>query len=167
MEKDPHAALLQQLEKGPRTLADLSASGELKNASFSKLVNLVCCAIQAGQIAHLRDRSEIGDTEPARRLNQAILKRSLLGEELSWLASPLTGYGIHCNHMYRVFYMAMKSGGDPAQAMMDTCKTMRQNVMRDGEPVTDTEEAIKALKEAASAFKSGRFKYMDRIGIAA
>ncbi|MFQ5626888.1 MAG: methyltransferase regulatory domain-containing protein, partial [Methyloligellaceae bacterium] len=162
-----HASLLKQLEKGPCTIKSLHQHKILGELPISGLFNLICCCISQGHIAPLREAEEVTGIESAKRFNKAIIRRTRTGEDFDWLAAPEIGYGIHCPRAHRIFYDAIKQGRDPVDEMVTTCKLLGQGLVKDGESVTDIDEAITELKGAADRFRKRRYKYLDRAGIAA
>ncbi|WP_114393738.1 class I SAM-dependent methyltransferase [Oleisolibacter albus] len=118
LERDLATLVLETLESGPATAAELAqGSGVLADLPADRLTDLLL-ALTAGD--HLAPATGIGtDARAARRFNAEVLARSQRDDDYGALACAATGGAIEFDRIERLLLLAERSGADPVRFAAD------------------------------------------------
>lgn len=92
------------------------------------------------------------------KLNAYLCERSKFREEISFLASPLTGMGVNVNRVKQI-YLALSKGGEKsaerlAAAVWDIMARQGTRLVQNGKKLESPEENLKLLTSEAETFLS-------------
>jgi SAM-dependent methyltransferase len=102
-----YAGLLDALEDGPKTFAELAALPDFADTGIEGVAEIAAMLIWLRKAAPYFAGCAENDTGPAQRLNRAIARRAHDGDHHPALAAPLLGNGFAASHVQRFIYGAL------------------------------------------------------------
>lgn len=165
LDRDAGMALLEALADGPASLEALAArSPELAALGQERLRAALVQLHALSRIAPAPGGEAMGAATGADSWNRLVLARSLDGDTLSALASPVLAGGVETDRLERLFLLASVRGEDPAAFAWAVLAARGEAVLRDGR-LLEGEAANRAeLAERAAAFRRGRLPLLARLG---
>lgn len=161
--------ILDVLSEGPRTLQQLSTDARLMQLDFAALQQAITVLIGAGHLVPcLPEEGESDRAASVRAFNLAILERARHGEELQFLASPVTGSGHHlgrCDQLFLVHHQTMREDS-PEHFVWKILSSQGLRVLKDGTPLQDEAANLAELRSRYSAFLAKRLPVLQQLGIA-
>lgn len=161
--------MLDALAEGPRTLQQLSVDTRLAHLDFASLQQAITVLIGAGHLAPcLPEEGEPIRAASARAFNLAVLERARHGQELQFLASPVTGSGHHlgrCDQLFLVHHQTRREES-PEDFVWKTLSSQGLRVMKDGTPLQDETANLAELRSRYTAFIAKRLPLLQQLGIA-
>lgn len=161
--------ILDALSEGPRTLQQLSADTRLTQLDFATLQQAITVLIGAGHLAPcLPEEGESIRAASTRAFNLAVLERARHGEELQFLASPVTGSGHHlgrCDQLFLVYHQTRREDS-PEHFVWKTLSSQGLRVLKDGIPLQDEAANLAELRSRYTAFLAKRLPVLQQLGIA-
>lgn len=139
----------------PKTLRQLA--GAVPSMPYDDLVQAITVLVGMGAAAPCQ--SEAAEKLVQTRcstLNLQLCKRSLLGNKIQVLASPVTGGGVPVSRVHQLFLISIKQGkkqpAEWAQLAWSILADQGEVLVKNNEPLTTAEENIAELTEQAKAF---------------
>lgn len=106
----------------------------------------------------------------AERLNLQVMRRSRGSNDLSYLASPVTGGGIGLNRFQQLFLLAIKGGASSSEALVDyawqVLSTQNQKIVRDGATLETEADNRAELGRYAQDFLNKLLPVLKSLGVA-
>jgi hypothetical protein len=103
------------------------------------------------------------------QLNQHLCRQAMLGGEVSYLASPVTGGGVNVGPVEQrfldVYHASMTQPEALAEAAWGILAAQGQRQIRDGKPLASEEENRQALVKQASHFMQVRLQVLERLQV--
>ncbi len=103
------------------------------------------------------------------RLNRSIKQRSRDVDEVSFLASPVTGGGVHISRINQLFLLGLENkAGDAdqlARFVWQILSSRNQRLVRDGKTLEGDEESLAELRKRATAFLAKSRPVYTALGI--
>ncbi|MCL5427067.1 MAG: methyltransferase, partial [Gammaproteobacteria bacterium] len=101
--------------------------------------------------------------------NKHLCRQAMLGGEMSYLASPITGGGVGVGSVEQRFLDARREGmAEPeewADAAWRVFSAQGQRLIRDGKPLASEEENRQALIEQARRFRQVRLPLLEKLQV--
>jgi len=140
-----------------RTLAQLEQAIAGKGVNLAQLVQAVVVLSGAGHLALAQDEATVATAEPkTQALNAHILHKARSGNEINYLASPVTGSAITVGRFAQLFVLARAQGlAEPAQwadVAWRVIAAQGQRVVKDGKTLESPADNLAELAEQAQTF---------------
>ena len=133
------------------------------------LCNLLVVMAELNIIAPCQSEEAALAVAPAcRKLNTYLCQRALHTEEISALASPLTGYGIGPNRVSQMFLYFLWEGKKESTLPKEVWKVLQsqnQRLIKDGKPLETEKENLAELKQQAKEFSEKLLPTLRALGI--
>lgn len=128
-------ALVEGLERGPRTLRELSEDHKVAQLGYGRTIRALVALMCEGQVSACLDAEVEARRPSTERFNHVVLQRTLLNDELQHLVSPVTGNAVPLSYLDRLFLLALRSGLDPVEFPTRIFLNRKMSLARDGKPV--------------------------------
>jgi SAM-dependent methyltransferase len=159
----------------PRSLGQieqaLKLGNDTKGLSFSQIQQSVMVLSGSGSLLAVQDEGAVVKAKKScERLNAHLMQKARAGNELSYLASPVTGGGITVQRFHQLFLMARQQGHkqpqDWAKLVWDILSMQGQRLIKEGKRVEGAKENMAELTEMAQAFADKNLPIFKALQIA-
>lgn len=155
----------------PKTLAQLEGSLQPEGINLPQIIEVVLVLSAIGHLASAQDEALISKTKARTdKLNASICLRARSSSDIAYLASPVTGGGIHVPRFHQLFLSAMGSGhehaDDWATAAWKVLSAQNQRILKDGKTLDTEEDNIVELKLQAESFAEKQLPALKALQIA-
>ncbi|MDE2363016.1 MAG: methyltransferase regulatory domain-containing protein [Hyphomicrobiales bacterium] len=160
-----HAPLLAAFADGPITLGAALQRAFGGDAGFNAATDAVKVLIGRGDLQPALP-AEGNDARAAatRDFNSAVLARTARGEDLFYLASPVTGGGVRVDRLTQLYLAAKRKGAeDPAGFVANVVGAIEQPAQTNGE---DAGARDKALRARLAHIENSIAPTLAKVGIA-
>ncbi|MBT2775130.1 class I SAM-dependent methyltransferase [Halomonas sp. ISL-60] len=153
-----------------RTIGEMEADVGKAGVTFKQLREALMVLIGKGVVvpAQSPQTSALVRNQCA-RLNEHLCRQAMLGAEMGYLASPVTGGGISVGAVEQRFLDARRAGmvqpEEWAEAAWNVFKAQGQLLIRDGKPLSSDEENLQALLYQARNFMHKRLPLLERLQV--
>jgi len=153
-----YAPILDALaDHQPRTLGELEQTVRQRNVTFAQLLQAVVVLTGNGALAPAQHEAVILQAkETSKRLNLYLMTKARSSNEISYLASPVTGGGITVPRFQQLFMLAASQGHkmpqDWAQYVWHLLSLQGQRIVKEGKTLNTPEENLAELGEQARTF---------------
>ena len=161
-----HGPLLDELGKGPSTLAELVETAALKSLDHDATANALLALVAVGYAAPYVEPTDKAK-ESSQRLNNAIFRRAAGPRPLPCVAAPATGHGLVVSQTNQVLLQANRLGADPIEYAGEQMQRAGKRLMRDGKPIENADEHLLALRNLEREFRENEAPLFRRLGIMA
>lgn len=125
--------------------------------SFAHLIQALMVLISQGVIAPAQDESIIAKAKKQTdKLNQHIFNKARSGNDIAYVASPVTGGGVMVPRFVQLFMQAYTQGKKKPEEWVEFAWNLlaaqNQKIIKDGKPLETPEENISELSEQAANF---------------
>lgn len=151
-------------------IGELEAEVHKAGVTFNQLRQALMVLIGMGVVApaHAPPISALVQSQCA-QLNKHLCRQAMLGGEMSYLASPITGGGVGVGSVEQRFLDARREGmAEPeewADAAWRVFSAQGQRLIRDGKPLASEEENRQALIEQARRFRQVRLPLLEKLQV--
>ncbi len=157
--------LLDRLRQGPATGAELSTRNGAEVLSASALAEVLTLLIESKIISvGMPNEGAEARRKTTSRLNAALIERYNYGEDVAFLASPVSGFGHNLNDIERLFLTAILNGKNPVEHAFKTLSRLGRRVIRDNTPLQDDSESLKELSARLDTFTVATAPKLKRLG---
>lgn len=144
-------------DHGVRTLGQLEQAIAGKGVNFGQLVQAVVVLAGAGHVALAQDEATVAAAAPkTQALNAHVLNKARSDNEVTYLASPVTGAGLAVNRFNQLFLLARRQGlstpADWAAVAWNVLASQGQRVLKDGKTLETAEDNLAELTAQAQSF---------------
>lgn len=154
----------------PRTIGALESALTSSTLTYAQLVE--ACIVLTG-LGHLHIVSDDGrDPEivaRSKRMNQHLIERARVGDDVQWLASPLTGAAVTASRFEQIYTGAILQGAGTAEALAEAAwevlESVNQKIIREGKTLESKEENLGELTASARTFMSTKLPVFTALGI--
>ncbi len=156
----------------PRKLAELDAVMAPRGMAFAQMFQTVMLLVGRDDMALVRSPEEAVAARPqADRLNAAILELAPVSRrDVPFLASPVTGGGIHVVRTHQLFLLAVRAGRTTAEGVADFLRQLIAAYaisMKNAEGKDETaEESVQRLRGEAATFLAETWPALRALGVA-
>ena len=153
----------------PKSIGDLVPA--LPGLPLEQLVKATALLVGADHAAPCQAEPAVSLVRnTCKALNLHLLERARTRDDVNFLASPLTGGGLAVGRFDQLFLLAQSRGCDaPAEWARFTWQVLSdqgQIVLKQGKPLSTSEENLAELTAQASAFVDERLPILKAVGIA-
>ena len=155
----------------PKSLNRLKQHPQCKHIRAGQFVQAVRLLVGAGQLHPAQPKSTVSAVAPrCKALNTRILERALHSDEISVLASPVTGSGIAISHEQQLFLQARARGLETqqqwAQYAWDRFAALGVRLVKDGTTLQTADENLSYLNQEAEQFAEQGLLVLQALDIA-
>ena len=155
----------------PKTLGQLELALQDKGVNFAQLVQAALILTGAGHIAAVQDEATITKAKKATdKLNACLQNKARGSNEISFLASPVTGGGVALGRFQQLFLLARAQGHkqptDWAQFVWTLLQAQGQRILKDGQSLPTPEENLAELNLQAQVFADKILPVMKALQLA-
>ena len=153
-----------------RSIEDIALHVKNKEVSFSHVIQVAMVLIGAGHMASVQavDLSSKAKTS-TNKLNKVLMGKAKYNNEISFLASPVTGGGIPVNRFQQLFLLSIGEGKkvplEWAQAAWTILASQNQRLLKDGKPIETAESNVEELHRQANEFAEKRLPILKALSI--
>ncbi len=164
--------ILDQLaDHQPKSLAQLEHALQAANISFAQILQAVVVLTGTGALLAVQDDTRIAQAKPAtERLNTLLMHKARSSNELTYLASPVTGGGITVPRFHQLFLLARSQGhpqpADWASYVWQLLALQNQRLLKEGKTLETAEENLAELTEQAQMFADQQLPILEALQIA-
>ena len=152
----------------PVTLGDLEKSllkvGDLKKITQALLILAGIGVVVIAQDAGVSDKV----SQSCRQLNDHLVRKAKSGGEITYLASPVTGGGVHVSRLEQLFIGSIRAGNQlPADWAADIWKVMTPlgKLVKDGKTLETREENLAEMRSYAEKFAKERLPLLSTLKV--
>jgi SAM-dependent methyltransferase len=154
----------------PRTIAYIEKAIEDKGISFAQLTQALLVLTGADNISLVQDESIITKAKKSTdKLNLHIMQQARANNELSFLASPVTGGGIPVPRFNQLFLLARQQGHkqptDWAKFVWAILETQGQRLVKEGVTLEGKDDNLKELTAQAKTFAEKQLPILKALQI--
>ena len=168
--------ILDQLaDHKPKTLGQLEqalkGSTDGQSITFAQMVQATMVLSSGGAVLPVQDEAAIQKAKkPSERLNAHLMHKARASNELSYLASPVTGGGVTVPRFQQLFLLAKQQGhkqaSDWAGFVWNILAMQGQRLVKEGKTLETAEENIAELTAQATTFAEKQLPIMKALQIA-
>ena len=141
----------------PITLGTLRQQLEGKNISTASLASAITILTVKNVIMPVQQDDDIDNAQPASaRINHFLLKKSRSTNEISFLASPVTGGGVNVSLFHQLFLLSILDGGDTPEEMANAAwrvlAAQNKCLIKDGKSLVGEKDNVAELTRQAAQF---------------
>ena len=138
---------------------------------LARLVEAALVLHGAGHLAVAQSAAQVQSAAPqAARLNAHLAELAQGSGDITFLASPVTGGGMHVNRFQQMFLHARAQGhAQPAQwaqRAWATLKAQGQRLLKDGQAIASEEDNLAELTRQAQEFADRQLPVLRALGVA-
>ncbi len=157
--------LLERLKAGPATGSELAVRDGVEVLQAAGLAEVITLLVEAKTISVGMPNDGIEARRKAtHRLNTALIERFNFGEDVAFLASPVSGFGHNLNDVERLFLSAIYLGKPPAEHALKILDRLGRRVMRGSAPIESEADSLKELDNRLETFTVTMVPKLKRLG---
>lgn len=155
----------------PRTIGQIEQAVKDKGIAFALLQQVVMVLTGAGHLTAVQDDAVIAKAKKhTEKLNAHLIDKARGSNELSYLASPVTGGGVTVGRFQQLFLLAMSQGrkqpAEWAQSVWQILSLQGQKLVKDGKTLETAEENLAELTAQANAFAEKQLPALKALQVA-
>ncbi len=152
----------------PISLGEIEKKVQGAGISFSQLLQAVMVLSSKGSVEDAQEAQLIDQARPATSsLNRHLIKKAVLGKEVPFLASPVTGGGVAVNRFQQLFLDSLSRGRkDPAEWAADALAIMSsqgQRLRKEDKVLETPEQNLAELLSLANEFATKRLNVVQKL----
>jgi hypothetical protein len=153
-----------------KSIEELTSRVQKKSVTFAQVVQAIILLIGSGHVEPVLENQNLTIAKNStKKLNLALLDKARFGNEISFLASPVTGGGIAVNRFQQLFLLAMTKGKQQPQEWAEMAwsilSTQNQRLLKDGKTIESVEETIQELNRQAKDFATKRMQILKALEV--
>ena len=158
--------VLRRLEAGPATGQELAVQTGAMPLKNLDLIEVLSTLLDIGVIGIGLSQADFESRKlRTTRLNAVLQRRVLKGDNLAWLASPMTSSAIIVPDYIQMYIVAQDHGVEPISFAWQTLKALSKRMARDGKTLPDEADNIAELQTRFEEFKSDIGPRLTKLGI--
>jgi SAM-dependent methyltransferase len=155
----------------PRTLGQIEQAVKDKGVALAQVVQAVLMLSGAGHLAAVQDEASIAKAKKRTdKLNAHLIGRARGSNEISFLASPVTGGGVAISRFMQLFLLALGQGKkqpeELARVAWNILAAQGQTIIKEGQQLATPEENLAELTAQATAFTDLQLPILKALQIA-
>ena len=155
----------------PRTLSQIEQALKDKGIAFAQLLQAVMVLTGAGYLTAVQDDANVTRAKKhTEKLNVYLMNKARGSNDISYLASPVTGGGITVGRFQQLFLLALNQGkkqpAEWAQVVWQTLIAQGQKIVKEGRTLETPEENLAELTAQAQAFAEKQLPILKVLQIA-
>ncbi len=153
------------------TIAELEVAGLAAGIAGHQVFSAIQILVGMGVLQVAQDDAAIEAARPdCDRLNALLGSRADVRPQVDFLASPVTGGGIHVSRFQQLFVAAIAEGAATPQAWAAYAwarlEAIGQRLVKDGQLIAEPEENLAELTRQAEDFLAKRLPVLKALGVA-
>ncbi len=157
-------------DHNPKTLTQIQNSIKDKDISLAQTIEAILVLAGAGHLVHVQDAKDIAKAAPnTRKLNKYLLNKARSSNEITYLASPVTGGGIIVDRMQQLFLLALSHGkkepAEWAQFALQILESQGQKLLKEGKAIESRDDSIALLMIEANALAQKKLSILRALQI--
>lgn len=171
MSESVYAPILDLLsDYKPVTIGKIESSLKDKDITLPKILQAVMILSGAGHLAPVQEEAVVAKAKRhTDKLNAYLMNRACGSNEVSYLASPLTGGGLNVGRFQQLFLQAYGQGRKQAsewvQPVWQILESQGQRILKEGKTLETAEENIKEIGDQASEFAEKRLPILKALQV--
>ena len=172
LQEDPYRPLIQVLADGgfsAKTFGQMQADSRLLRLQAGALAQAILVLVGAGHVWPAQMPSS-ATRKRCKALNQYLYERARSSQEISFLASPVTGGGIFASRAEQLFLLALrhdrKTPASLAEFAWQLFAQQGHHLIKDGKPLRTAEENLLEMTAGATRFAEKRLPILKALEIA-
>ncbi|MBK5969032.1 MULTISPECIES: class I SAM-dependent methyltransferase [Thiorhodovibrio] len=167
-----YTALLEILtDHQPRTFAQIEQALVGKKIAFAQLWETVRILAGGGHLHLAQDEAVASERRThTDALNAHLMQQARGSDAIRFLASPVTGGGIHVDRFHQLFLLARQQGrqmpADWAAFVWEQLKAQGQRVLKEGKALESEADNLAHLTGEAESFAAKRLAVMEALQVA-
>jgi hypothetical protein len=154
----------------PRSLAEIEAALRPKGLNFSQILQACIIMIGAGHVAPVQTKQEAAAAGKTSKTINAYLQDKARGSnDMTFLASPVTGGGVAVSRFQQLFLKAaalgLKTPAEWANHCWEVLAAQGQRIMKDGKTLETPAANIAELTEQAKSFLDKQMPMLRAMGM--
>lgn len=150
------------------TLGEIEKSLKAKGIAAAQIVESVVVMAGKGDLTLAQEKQEIAAAKPkCDAFNRFVMIRSRAGNQIQFLASPVTGGGVPADRFQQLFLFAKRNGGrtpeDWAKATWDILAMQNQRLAKEGKAIETAEANLSELIAQAKEFAAKRLPVLQAL----
>lgn len=174
LKQDIYGPLIESLsarDYAPKRLGDLAEDPSLKRIGGASLLEAVTVLVGAGHAHPAQSGAAVEKATPAcARLNEHLVRRARVSEDVGFLASPVIGGGLQVSRFEQLFLLSRLGGADKpeqwAQFAWDVLQRQNQVLIKDGKPLAAPQDNLDELTRQATALEQRRLPLLRALRVA-
>ncbi|MDT8428123.1 MAG: class I SAM-dependent methyltransferase [Pseudomonadales bacterium] len=172
LREDVYQPILDALaDNKPKTMGALAAAVKGQGIANAQIQEAMLILSSSGKIAMLQDETaRTATNEISDKLNAHLMSKARGGNEIGYLASPLTGGGVGVGRFQQLFLLATRENiQEPAELAAfawNILVSQGHKLLKQGKLLASEEENLAELTEQATVFKEKSWPMYKRLGIA-
>ncbi|MBC52828.1 MAG: methyltransferase [Gammaproteobacteria bacterium] len=155
----------------PRTIEQLEQAIQQKGINFAQLVEVIMVLAAIGHIAAVQDDAVITKAKKQTdRVNHYICKKARGGNDIIYLASPVTGGGVQVTRFQQLFLLAIGQGkkqpGDWTEFTWQILSSQGQRLIIEGKTLETADDNIAELSAQANSFAQKELPILRALQVA-
>jgi hypothetical protein len=171
LKEDIYAPILDLMaDHQPRSLAEIEVAVRPKGLNFDQIMQVCMILIGARHLAPVQTMQEAAAAgKTSKSINAYLQDKARGSNDLSFLASPVTGGGVAVSRFQQLFLKAagqgMKMPAEWANHCWEVLAGQGQRIMKDGKTLESPAENIAELTEQAQSFLDKQLPALRAMGV--
>jgi hypothetical protein len=166
----PLMAVLAEGQCAPKSVVELSEHRDLRHVAPAHLLQALVVLTGLSHVQPAQDEAGIKTAKPtADTLNAHLMEKAVFTNDVSFLASPVTGGGVAVGRMQQLFLRSMRRGKrTPQEWAVDIWpifEAQGQRLIKDGKTLATAVENISELTSVAQDFAAKRLPILRALKI--
>lgn len=154
----------------PRTIGQIEQAIKERGVGFAQVMQAVMVLTGAGHLASVQPHAVIAKARKnTDRINEYLINKARGSNDLSYLASPVTGGGVAVGRFSQLFLMALSSGEKQpeewAQTAWQLLAGQGQKLVKEGKTLENTDENLAELTAQARVFAERQLPLLKALQI--
>jgi SAM-dependent methyltransferase len=154
-----------------RTLGQIEQATKDQGLIFAQITQAVMVLAGAGHLALVQEDAAIPKAKKQTdKLNAYLCQKARGGNDISYLASPVSGGGFAVNRFQQLFLLSLAQGkkqpAEWAQYVWQTIAAQGQKLVKEGKTLDTAEENLAELTAQATAFAEKQLPVLQALQIA-
>ena len=154
-----------------RTVAQVEQAVKDMGITFAQLVQAVLVLCGTGTLTAVQDETATAKAKPQTiKLNTHLMIKARSSNEISYLASPVTGGGVAVGRFHQLFLLAMQQGKKKpekwAEFVAQILESQGQKIVKEGKPLETAEAQLAELTTQAHEFGVKQLPILKALQIA-
>ncbi len=171
MHEAVYAPILDVLAEGkPKSLGQIERALSGQNIGFAQMMQAIMVLMGAQHLAAVQEDAVVNKVKKQTdRFNLHVMNQSRGSQDMAYLASPVTGGGIAVDRFQQLFILALSQGhkqpADWARFVWQILQAQGQNLVKDGQVLSEPEQNIEELTQQALRFSETRLPLLKSLGV--
>lgn len=153
-----------------RTIEQLEKELEGTGIAYGQLLQAILLLAGAGHLSLVQDEAVINKArKQTDRLNAHLTHKACGNNDVSYLASPVTGGGYSINRIQQLFLLARQQGQKTPEAWArftwDILRSQKQRIIKEGKTIESDDGNLQELTSQASAFATKQIPILTALEI--